>query len=321
MVRKARQRGMDLAARVRRAGWGDRRRGAAPFDTWTSTSAPDGQISFGERAAAEDRRARLSRNFEGKLTPGLININTAPIEVLRAMPQMLRLVYDDDFPIVRTSDSNPTQLNVATSELGRRRTLRSAGLWELAPYDLGGGNPGPANPGSILFDYGVTAPRVRAAEAMELWRNKGNVTPDLANNLFTNMPSYFSRGLDFPDASNYREWAPDTRSERGFDSLGELALLTKGAEFTPSATADGNGNGTPDVIDIMLRRANDANRNNIDDAGDLAQLPDRVIRLAELLEQSRKPENFFWLDLKQSGDLLNFKSLAQNFESRHLLPE
>ena len=245
-------------------------RGAAPFDTWTSTSAPDGQISFGERAAAEDRRARLSRNFEGKLTPGLININTAPIEVLRAMPQMLRLVYDDDFPIARTADSNPTQLNVATSELGRRRTLRSAGLWELAPYDLGGGNPGPANPGSILFDYGVAAPRVRAAEAMELWRNKGNVTPDLANNLFTNMPSYFSRGLDFPDASNYREWAPDTRSERGFDSLGELALLTKGAEFTPSATADGNGNGTPDVIDIMLRRANDANRNNIDDAGDLA---------------------------------------------------
>ena len=31
---------------------------------------------------------------------------------------------------------------------------------------------------------------------------------------------------------------------------------------------------------------------------------------AELLKQSRKPENFFRLDFKQSGDLLNFKSLA-----------
>jgi len=42
---------------------------------------------------------------------------------------------------------------------------------------------------------------------------------------------------------------------------------------------------------------------------------------AELREQSGKPENFFGLDLKQIGDLLNSESLAQHFESRHLLPE
>jgi hypothetical protein len=154
-------------------------RGAAPFDTWTSTTAPDGVIDFSERASAENRRLRLARNFEGKLTPGLININTAPIEVLHAMPQMMRLVYDDDFPITKTADSDPATLNAASSALSKRRLVRDPLAWQSAPYDMGGGNPGPSNPNSILFDYGVAAPRVRVAEAMELWRNKGNVLPDL----------------------------------------------------------------------------------------------------------------------------------------------
>jgi hypothetical protein len=247
-------------------------RGAAPFDTWTSTTAPDGVIDFNERATAENRRLRLARNFEGKLTPGLININTAPIEVLHAMPQMMRLVYDDDFPITKTADSDPATLNAASSALSKRRLVRDPLAWQAAPYDMGGGNPGPGNPNSILFDYGVAAPRVRVAEAMELWRNKGNVLPDLSNNLFQNMPSYYSRGLDFPDASNHREWAPGTRSERGFDSIGELAVLTKGAEFAPTASSDGDGNGTPDVQDIAKGKVADVNRNNVADSADATAL-------------------------------------------------
>ncbi len=245
-------------------------RGAAPFDTWTSTTAPDGVIDFSERASAENRRLRLARNFEGKLTPGLININTAPIEVLHAMPQMMRLVYDDDFPITKTADSDPATLNVASSALSKRRVVRDPLAWQAAPYDLGVLPAGPTNPSSILFDYGVAAPRVRVAEAMELWRNKGNVLPDLSNNLFQNMPSYYSRGLDFPDASNHREWAPGTRSERGFDSIGELAVLTKGAEFSPTASSDGDGNGTPDVQDIAKGKVADVNRNNVADSADAA---------------------------------------------------
>jgi hypothetical protein len=146
--------------------------------------------------------------------------------------------------------------------------VRDPAAWQAAPYDMGGGSPGTSNPNSILFDYGVAAPRVRVAEAMELWRNKGNVTPDLSNNLFQNMPSYYSRGLDFPDASNHREWAPGSRSERGFDSIGELAVLTKGAEFSPSASSDADGNGTPDVQDIAKGRVQDVNRNNVADSAD-----------------------------------------------------
>jgi hypothetical protein len=138
---------------------------------------------------------------------------------------------------------------------------------------MGGGNPGPGSPNSILFDYGVAAPRVRVAEAMELWRNKGNVTPDLTTNQFQNMPSYFSRGLDLlPDTLNHREWAPGIRSERGFDSIGELAVLTKGAEFNPPISSDADGNGTPDVQDIAKGKVADVNRNNVADSADAAGL-------------------------------------------------
>jgi hypothetical protein len=250
-------------------------RGAAPFDTWTSTTAPDGVIDFNERATAENRRLRLARNFEGKLTPGLININTAPIEVLHAMPQMMRLVYDDDFPITKTADSDPATLNAASSALSKRRLVRDPLAWQAAPYDMGGGDPSLTNPSSILFDYGVAAPRIRAAEAMELWRNKGNVLPSSIDealpyefrNLFQNMPSYYSRGLDLRDVSNHREWAPGTRGERGFDSIGELAVLVKGADFNPPLTTTSGA-----VVQIAEGKVADVNRNNVADTADAAAL-------------------------------------------------
>jgi hypothetical protein len=190
-------------------------RGAAAFD-----ANLDGVIDFGERASAENRRLRLARGFEGKSTPGLVNVNTAPIEVMRAMPHMTRLVYDDD------------------GRLDGLRTVADLTLQQATPWDIGALDPGPGVPGSLRWDWGVPAPRVRVPEAIDLWRSKGNVVPDLStnvngvpNHLFAAMPSYHMRGLSLPDAGNNREWAADMRSERGFDSLGELALVSKLAEF------------------------------------------------------------------------------------------
>jgi hypothetical protein len=261
-------------------------RGAKPFDnpTWTPDEITAGTsvIDFAERAAAEDRRFRLARNFEGKLTPGLININTAPVEVLRAMPHMTRLVYDDDFPLAKTSESNPADLLDSSTELWERRTIREplatpAGpgsiqpLHQAAPFDFPNSSNNPDQPNSIAFDYGVPAPRVRVAEAIDLWRNKGNVQPDLSGQRFADMPSYYSRGLDLARDQNHREWGPAMRAGRGFDSLGELALLTKGAEFVPSTTGDsGDADSIPDVQQIALNAASDVNRNGVNDAADPA---------------------------------------------------
>ena len=43
-----------------------------------------------------DRSPSLSGGLTGKPVRGLINLNTAPIEVLRALPQMAQMVYDDN---------------------------------------------------------------------------------------------------------------------------------------------------------------------------------------------------------------------------------
>jgi hypothetical protein len=253
-------------------------RGARPFDSFSTTAPPDGVIDFAERAAAEDRRLRLARNFEGKLTPGLININTAPIEVMRAMPHMTRLVYDDDYPIALTQQSDPSRRYSATEVLGLRRTLRDTlnlPLWQDGPADLAQNNPSPL-PGvpapvtPIVFDDGIPAPRVRLPEAIDLWRSKLNVDPgSLVPGVIPSMPSYFTRGADLqPVALNHREWAPGMRQERGFDSLGELALITRGAEFVPGTAGDLDGNGVPDVQEIATNRAQDLNRNGVPDGVD-----------------------------------------------------
>jgi hypothetical protein len=42
---------------------------------------------------------------------------------------------------------------------------------------------------------------------------------------------------------------------------------------------------------------------------------------AELLEQSRKPENFFRIDLSNSRDFFNSESLAQHFQGNFLLSD
>ena len=54
----------------------------------------DSTLSTSELLTAEQRRLRLARGYSGASTPGLININTAPIEVMRALPNMQQLSYD-----------------------------------------------------------------------------------------------------------------------------------------------------------------------------------------------------------------------------------
>jgi hypothetical protein len=49
-------------------------------------------------------------------------------------------------------------------------------------------------------------------------------------------------------------------------------VLTKGAEFAPTTSSDGDGNGTPDVQDIAKGKVADVNRNNVADGADAAAL-------------------------------------------------
>jgi hypothetical protein len=111
------------------------------------------------------------------------------------------------------------------------------------------------------------------AEAVDLWRHKLNVDPASLDSQVIRpdnelMPFYGFRGLVLEPAQRHREWAPGMRTERGIDSLGELALLSRGAEFETASSGDYDGDQVPDLIEIAWSREADANRNGLPDGAE-----------------------------------------------------
>ncbi len=146
----------------------------------------DGTYTAEERLAAEQRRLRLAGGFSGKATPGLININTAPLEVMRAMPQMQQLSYNFEAP----------------------------GIIDELPWapDTGANR-----------EYFVRLP-----ESIINYRDR---YPELAG--FMEGPKYDDRGFSpVAPATELFPFHPRMRGERGFVSLGELALIDR--EYRPS---------------------------------------------------------------------------------------
>lgn len=177
----------------------------------------DGVQSANERAQwLEDRRFRLAGGFAGKGTPGLINVNTAPVEVMRALPHMARLVYNDGFDL--DGDGQGDLFEIDTNNDGILDGART-----------------PPQPAANPF--------VRVPEAIDLYRNRvlTGWTPDLVfssradRNVAANnqaiVPNYFDRGQIPGDVNNdtYQDtgFFPGMRAERGFESLGEAMLLTR----------------------------------------------------------------------------------------------
>jgi hypothetical protein len=236
-------------------------RGSAPLD-----ENEDGSVTPTEWGKAEDRRFRLAAGFSGQRTPGLININTAPLEVLRALPHMTRLGYMDDYPIRVTSESDPSDLRT-DSPLSDSRKIRDPRFWEWSPAEravLGGGAGSPTSTGGAS-----PFPTVRVASAIESYRNKLNPLNDAGQWTYPDSPTYVYRGRLFDEANLHQEFAPGMRSDRGFDSIGELGLLLRGAAGpilpTPNGFLDANNNGTPDARDVAMGRAVDFNLNGVPD--------------------------------------------------------
>ncbi|MDA1105044.1 MAG: hypothetical protein O2855_00415 [Planctomycetota bacterium] len=144
------------------------------------------------QARAEDRRFRLAMGYTAESTPGLINLNTAILESLNAMPFMRALVVNE----------------------------QAAGpMWATT------GGAGPDLVGSG-WDTSLT-PLVRVPSSMLLYRDLrgGSIGYDPANT--TAPPLYTDRGL-VPDQipGTPGMWAGMRRGQ-GIWSLGELALLTR----------------------------------------------------------------------------------------------
>ena len=106
-----------------------------------------------------DRSPSLSGGFRGKPVKGLINVNTAPIEVMRALPHMTQMIYDDS---------------------GRAKSASG--------FTVGSPSPGPnmvAGDDRFEPDNAVAAgvarnPASLVPESIEIYRNRLNPSPALA---------------------------------------------------------------------------------------------------------------------------------------------
>ena len=177
----------------------------------------DGQLSFVEQLASEENRFNLARGFTGEPTRGMVNINTAPVEVMRALPQMSRLVYNDYF------SWNHGVGNHNNNSKGRNR--RSA---------------------AVDIPYGVQNDmHIRFAETIERYRlgdvfnRDGGLAPAGDQE---SLPTYADRGfrgiaqpdaVDFPTILNgdpnneFYGFFPGMRNDEGIVSLGELLTMSR----------------------------------------------------------------------------------------------
>ena len=138
----------------------------------------DATFSNTELLTAEQRRLRLAGGFSGAATQGLININTAPIEVMRALPNMQQLSYNSD-----------------------------------------------------LFGTNPQTPAIKRVLLPETIVNYRDRFPAVVG--FPDGPKYDDRGfVPAVGTTDYFPFHPGMRGERGFVSVGELALLDR--EYRPS---------------------------------------------------------------------------------------
>lgn len=149
----------------------------------------DGTISPAEWDAAEYRRPRNAAGFEGRNTPGLVNVNTALIETLKALPHMTRLASSD-------RDFGP----------------------------LGG----PANVLSIapnLNPFTRVAESLVRYRDRTILQASGTISPPVPNPNF--LPGYVERGLAQNAIPGTNGFLEGMRGERGIGSIGELLLLQR----------------------------------------------------------------------------------------------
>jgi len=170
-----------------------------------------GSVPFGNAVAAEDRSPRLARGFEGALTPGLININTAPVEVMRSLPHMGSLAYNEAHPRRDAVGSNESD-------------------------DLSGFGSGQNSfPFSLAENMAIRGPRVRVPEAIATYRESrpmgGSSIPA------SGFAEYWDRGrFDDDEVDPQFGFYPGMRRGQGIMSIGELALMHREAGSDPGTT-------------------------------------------------------------------------------------
>lgn len=152
----------------------------------------DGDADFGDLALLRFLSPANARAFTGAATPGLINLNTAPVEVLRTLPHATRMVYDD-------SDYEG-----------------SLGPGEVTPVPPAA-SPRVRLPEAFLrYRDGASSP-----SSARVWGEGA------ANLVDQPLPNYLDRGLREGQLAGFDGFFPGMRNHRGVESIGELRLLQR----------------------------------------------------------------------------------------------
>ena len=202
----------------------------------------DGALDSVELLAIEGARYGNAGGFSGAGTRGLINLNTASTEVMRTLPHMSRLVYNDTYNGWDGLGASPTdgsafwrayapaaQLSGDVDEFAVPKSIAARNpQWVRVPEAIDRYRDG----GGIYSNGNVKAVQVAQNTAMPY---TGNVA----------MPSYDDRGTyGYGDAPDMAPWLdaivypdleingvvglyPGMRRGQGFASLGELMLLDR----------------------------------------------------------------------------------------------
>jgi hypothetical protein len=137
-----------------------------------------------------------ARGFTGAASRGLLNLNTAPIEVLRTLPHFTRLTYDDaeygggDYPSDQYGDDPQFAPRVRLPEAFLR------------------------------YRDGVESPSAAPA-----WGEP--FVPEIGGQAGVGLPNYLDRGLAENTLPGYEGFFPGMRNHRGVESIGELRLLQR----------------------------------------------------------------------------------------------
>ena len=156
----------------------------------------------------------------GNAVPGLVNVNTAPLEVLRTLPQMDRLVTDDsDVNDLQPGENWPWRTAAPATAL-RNGQYQDSSIVDAA-INVANHYPTPDEAVHVRFPEAIIAYRDLAMDLVQ-------GTVDLSQ---TDLPYYAERGNPNPVSLTlptpipaFRPWS---RGERGFVSPAELRFINR----------------------------------------------------------------------------------------------
>ncbi len=219
----------------------------------------DGALDPIELLAVEDERYGNAAGFSGRGTRGLINVNTAPVEVLRTLPHMSRLVYNDTVAWPGTAGVGGSWVGYAPSSvlagdvddrarvrsISTRNVQYSRAVEAIDRYRRGAG---------VYSGGGIEPQRVEqigvlpfAADVLlPAYDDRGtyNYTASAGAPQFA---AWIADNVSYPEIPGTPGLFPGMRRGAGITSLGELALLdrvgvpTGGAQSWPQRSASMSG--------------------------------------------------------------------------------